>query len=59
MQIMINSDNKKRGKAWKCENYKDSYTKWFLHFHALPLFLLSLFTIINIVISFNFQRFVQ
>ena len=25
MLIMINSENKKRGKAWKCENEKDSF----------------------------------
>ena len=25
MLIMMNSDNKKRGKAWKCENQKDSF----------------------------------
>ena len=27
MIIMINSENKKRGKAWKYENYKDSFSK--------------------------------
>ena len=25
MLIIVNSDKKKRGKAFKCENYKDSF----------------------------------